>query len=121
MLLAGQCLWMDDWGGGHLYFFLTEVFGNPPHTIMMNVTSWRKGSDETCILFLGDHPNINKKSIIYYGRAELIGEEAAKVILRNSPKASPLSQEILVKIQQGLCQSDETPPTVKDFYQKYHT
>ncbi len=121
MLLAGRCVWLDDRGGGHLYLFLTECEGNPPQTIMVNVTSWRRGLDETCILSPNDHPNISKKSIIYYEDACLIEEWRSKIILRDCNNALPISQELLVKIQQGLCQSDETPPTVKDFYQRHHT
>ncbi len=121
MLLAGRCVWLDDRGGGHLYLFITECVGNPSQTIMVNVTSWRRGLDETCILSPNDHPNISKKSIIYYEDARLIDEWRIEPILRNGDNAPSISQELLVKIQQGLCQSAETPPTVKDFYQKHHT
>lgn len=56
MSLAGECYLFEDGGGYHLHIFLSDYSGDPPQTIIVNITSWRENSDETCIIQPGEHP-----------------------------------------------------------------
>ena len=121
MPLAGRCVLIDDSGGHHLYLFLIECVGNPPQTILLNITSWYPGIDETCVLQPNDHPFIRTKSVIAYEYADILEEWRANILLRDGIFQPPIAPTLLLKIRQGLCESDQTPEEVKEFYQRYCT
>lgn len=121
MSLAGQCYLFEDMGSWHLNIFLTDYAGELQETIIVNVTSWHRKKDETCVVLPGEHSFITKKSIIFYKNATLLKERNAEYIITNGIHQNPISDALLNKICLGLCQSKETPPAVKEFYQKYHT
>ena len=121
MSLAGECYLFEDGGGYHLHIFLTDYLGDPPQAIIVNITSWRKNSDETCIIQPGEHPFIRKKSVVLYGKASIIKESNVEYIKRQGKQQETISNELLYRMHAGLCKSKRTSKIVKEFYQKHHT
>ena len=121
MSLAGECYLFEDVGGRHLHIILTNPAGSHSQVIMVNITSWRTGSDETCIIWPEEHPFIKGQSVVFYQKASMVKESNIALIKRNGRALEPLSDRLLTKICEGICKSDQTPTQVKEFYRKYHT
>ena len=121
MSLAGECYLFEDGGGYHLHIFLSDYSGDPPQTIIVNITSWRENSDETCIIQPGEHPFIRKKSVVLYGKASIIKVSNVEYLKRQGKQQETISNKLLSKMCAGLCKSKRTSKRVKEFYRKYHT
>ena len=119
MDLAGTGVIHPDFGGYHLCLFPTDYAGNPPQTIILNVTSLRHWKDQTLILQPGDHSFIVQKSVIAYENACLLREWQVERVLKEGIAQPPASTELLLRITEGLTKSPFTPNKVKAFYQKY--
>ena len=119
MGLGGTCVIHPDLGGHHLCVFLTDCAGHPPQTIILNVTSWHRWKDQTLILQPGDHAFITRKSVIAYENACLLREWQVESVLREGISQPSASEELLLKIADGLTKSPFTPNKVKAFYQQY--
>lgn len=120
MAFAGKCVLLDDSGSSHLWIVITDGAGTPPQIIMVNVSSWRFGIDDTCVLQPNDHPFMIRKSVVLYQHACLFAERMVPTILRNGIYQPDISSDVLQRICRGLCESPNTPKKIKDFYERYH-
>lgn len=75
----------------------------PAQILWVNVTTYRKGRDESCILIPGDHPFVTQTSIINYREAH---DPPIEYVLDALNRASlirrePCSKEMIEKILIG--------------------
>jgi len=110
---AGAVFFLADWGGGHINFCI-EAFEDGS-VITCNFTDCTRGSDQTCVILPGEHPEIKKKSVVNYAKAHhceagLPFEALLRLI--ESHKA-PLSNQLLAKIRKGALDSPRTADIIK--------
>lgn len=69
MLAKGDSLFLENPGtvAGHLYFILTDP-NEDNKVFMVSITTHHFGKDETCVLNVGDHPFIKRKSVVEYSK-----------------------------------------------------
>lgn len=106
----------------HLFIVLTDPFNDTGNGIsrvlLVSLSSVRDGCDRTCILKPGDHPFIRHESFVAYWSARI--EEAGKVasaVHNNVFQAHhPVSEQVMLRICQGLESSRHTAPKILRFY-----
>jgi hypothetical protein len=98
----------------HLWVLVTAP--DPGGTvIMVNLTTQRPHSDTTVILQPGEHPFIDRATVVFYADARftdvaLLEACVSKGIGRNHAQITPA---VLQKIQNGLLTSPLTPQKIK--------
>ena len=93
----------------HLHIVISPVINGK--ALVVNVTSKKFDSDDTCVLTVGDHDFICHDSIISY--ADAIDADISlmeKAISCNTFEPhTPISDALLKKIQEGALKSDSFP------------
>jgi len=98
----------------HLWLVITSP-GADRQLAIVNVTTKRLGSDETCVLQIGDHPFIRHDSVVLYEKAQTADAddlEGAMVELHLEAR-TPLPPAVLARVQSGALSSVFTPRGVK--------
>lgn len=87
----------------HLWFVISDPQIDRDHVLLVNVTSWRKDKDQSCLLGPEDHPEIQHPSCIYFIDARVYAEShldhlqnANKIVL-----CEPLRQDVLQRIREA--------------------
>jgi hypothetical protein len=121
-IFAGSCIFLEKpnrYSITHLWLVLTEPCGEPPEVIIVNLTSWREGVDETVVLNEHDHPYIDHPTVVYYADARIV---EASFLLRlialdherlHSEYCSP---EVLERVRRGFLASPFTKRKLKKYY-----
>ncbi len=85
----------------HLWIILSDPDEFPDEILTVFMTSLRPGMDQTCILEVGDHPFITRKTTIAYGAAAVwtrvaLGQAIADgdIVLRD-----PIDDSLLTRIR----------------------
>lgn len=100
----------------HLYVVLTPPEGSPPMAAVVNLTSQKSYSDTTVVLQQGDHPFIDRATVVNYGGAHIVNVERLKQEIDKEGTAGyPFEPEILKTIQDGIQQSPFTPRGIKKY------
>jgi hypothetical protein len=55
--------------GGHLWMVITMPDGTNGRFVMVNMTTFTVDKDATCVLHVGDHPDVHHDSVIFYADA----------------------------------------------------
>jgi len=96
----------------HLHIVISPVINGK--VLLVNVTSKKFDSDDTCVLSVGDHNFIRHDSVIVY--ADAIAADISlmeKAILDQTFKPQPpVSDAVLKRIQEGTVKSDAFPETL---------
>ena len=77
-------------------------------------------ADTTLMLDIGDHPFIEKKSVVLFAKAEKLNVRKIQEVLDkpfatvNWKRFSPCTPELLLRVQQGLVLSKHTKRSIKD-------
>lgn len=106
----------------HLFIVLTDPFDDTGNGIsrvlLVSISSLRDGCDRACILKPGDHPFIKHESFVVYRSARI--EEAGKIVsaVHNNifQAHHPVSEQVMLRICQGLETSKHTAPKILKFY-----
>ena len=105
----------------HLWVLITNPDPATHEAIMVSVTTQRPHSDTTTILNVGDHPFVQKPSVIFFADARTVDtrllDAAARRGAFNSHAAFQAS--VIRKIQAGLLASTFTPKKIKTAYAAY--
>lgn len=105
----------------HLWFIIT----NPDPDGMMvvaNMTDFANNEgDTTCVLEIGDHPQIYKQSVIRYCDAQLVSNAKLEIALKNKliAKSEPASSHLIERIRAGALKSDDMEPRLARFVRKF--
>jgi hypothetical protein len=125
MISLGDAFWWRPRGSGqpsHLYFVITRPRGPDQEVLLVNMSTKRKGSDLSCILKPGDHPEIEHESIIEYGKALTTRIRDLERMLSQFPdlcsRAEKASPELIRKIQEGGLRSPHLAEEYKRWIEK---
>jgi hypothetical protein len=107
----------------HLWLVITNPDPVTHDAIMVNVTTRRPHSDTTTILQVGDHPFVQKPSVIFYADARMVDTRLLDAAVQRGAYQPhvPFLTPVLRKIQQGLLSSGFTPKKIKTAYAAYVT
>lgn len=110
---VGDVFRLPDWAGGHINVVL-EICADGS-VITCNFTDCLTHSDWTCIVEVGEHPSITKKSAVNYRQAEYCEAGTAVEALERliESRKQPLSPELLAKMRQGALDSPRTSDKIK--------
>ncbi len=102
----------------HLWVLITRPDPHTNEAIMVNVTTLRPHSETTTILNPGDHPFVQKPSVIFYADARKVDVRLLDdAVGSGSFRAHAAFQDaVLKRIQDGLLKSALTPKKIKDAY-----
>lgn len=111
---AGDAFHLPDYAGGHINFVL-EVFADGS-VITCNFTDYANHSDKTCVIEIGEHPNITKKSVVNFRKADHCeaGEPMEALIRLIQSYKQPLSPALLARIRQAALNSPHTSDKIKE-------
>jgi hypothetical protein len=102
--------------------FVNQNLGSPEHLwivvagptladefVIFNITSWREGCDESCIVESGEHSFVQHRSVVAYARGQLLSREMWALLQRyGCNMKARVSPELLRKVQEGALASDFT-------------
>jgi hypothetical protein len=115
----GDTFYLPDYAGGHINFVLEVVADGS--VITCNFTDYANHSDKTCIVEIGEHPKITKKSAVNFRKADHCecGEplEALERLIGNK-YLEPLDAGLLAKIRQAALDSPRTSDIIKEILGK---
>ncbi len=104
----------------HLWVLITRPDPASREAIMVNVTTQRPHSDTTTVLNRGDHPFIQRPSVVLYADARTVDTHLLdQAVASGSFRAhTAFSGPILGRIQAGVHTSPFTPKKIKESYAK---
>ena len=95
----------------HLYIIISDPAQDRDRIVMANFTSWRADKDQSCIVEVGEHRFITRRSCVHYGEQRLI-----KLVAYERELASgrlilhdPVSGDLLKRILDGAAMSPFLP------------
>lgn len=100
---------------GHLWVVITRPAADGS-VVMVNVTSWRQGCDETCIIAAGEHPFVHHQTVVAYAYIKEVSADRQREILANPTVCvphAPVSPQLLERIRRGALASREVSGRVK--------
>lgn len=105
----------------HLWVLITKPHPQTWESIMVNVTTQRPHSDTTTLLQAGDHPFVQKPSVIFYADARIVDTRLLDKAWQNGTyqRHAVLEPTVLAKIQVGVAASPFTPKKIKAAYAAY--
>ena len=105
----------------HLWVLITNPDPVTHEAIMVNVTTQRPHSDTTTILNAGDHPFVQKPSVIFYADARTVDTRLLDAAVQRGAcgNNAALQPAVLHKIQAGVAASPLTPRKIKTAYAAY--
>jgi len=96
----------------HLWIILSDPSSADGKFVAANVTDFENNQgDTTCVLEIGEHPCITKRSVINYSDAQTVDESSLQRLERSGyvEKRQPLTGHLLAKVQEGALKSDDMP------------
>ncbi|MCG2572352.1 hypothetical protein LVY74_02115 [Acinetobacter sp. ME22] len=94
-------------------------FGNHLCIVKVNITTIYEGKyfDPTCIVRKGEHPFIDHDSFVYYQKLEIEHFSHIHTCVNNGiwRPADPISGELLLRMQNGVKNSGDTPKKYKKY------
>ncbi|AKL98041.1 hypothetical protein [Endomicrobium proavitum] len=123
-IVKGKAFWeVDRSGVKHLYFVLSEP-NIDDRVLVVNITDASgvpAGRDKSCVLNLGEHPAITKKSVAYYFRAIELNASAiiSEINKKGINQVEDLSESTLKKIQDGAKRSPLLPNKLKKYFDNF--
>ena len=106
----------DDPENYHLWIVIT-----PPsegEVVTVCVTTRRQKSETLVVLRSGEHPFIDRESVIAYKHSKIRTVADIESAIRNktAKHREPATESLLKRVQNGLMDSDHTPNGIKHFY-----
>ena len=89
--------------------------------VCVNVTSWRFDCDERVILMPGDHPFVNKRSIVHYEDARFISLARVEQLIATRTNQFVCEMNycctyaLMDRLRRGLLESKRTPNVIKEY------
>jgi hypothetical protein len=99
----------------HLWALITAPDPESGDAVMVNLTTQRPHSDTTTIIQAGEHPFVDRPTVVFYADARMVDVKILEEGLRQGlvRQHSALSAEVLQRIQEGLFVSRFTPDKIK--------
>lgn len=102
----------------HLWALVTAPDPVTGEAIMVNLTTQHPHSDTTTILQPGEHPFVDRPTVVFYADARIVKESLLDAGLAQGVGRAhvSLSKTVLVRIQAGLLTSPFTPMKIKSAF-----
>jgi hypothetical protein len=101
--------------GGHLWVvcsFPTETDGS---VAIINMTTWRTGCDESCVIEAGEHPWVKHKTVMKFDAAQLPTPSQQTAMRGSGFRAhTPVASDLLDRIQRAAILSIYTARKIQD-------
>jgi len=105
---AGDTFYVRDRGvDTHLWIVISDTDIDPEHVLLVNMTTYEDYKEDVCLLDVGDHPRIIRKSCIAYHEARMTTLEELKLLVDGGRLSiqAPVSEEVLARIRIGISRS----------------
>lgn len=101
----------------HLWVVVCGPHGEPPAVVIASCTTRRDWSDTTVVLEPGDHPFLDHETVIMYSDARIVPVRQIRMQYerRKITVNVPLDEPVLRRIQEGVHESADATPRVKEF------
>jgi hypothetical protein len=100
---------------GHLHIIITDPQDDDAQAVaVVNFTGHEDNKDQTCVVEVGEHPRVTKKTVVAYKYAIILRLADQEEFVRRSTQREDVSPDLLAKIQEGT-DSDYTPEKVCKF------
>jgi hypothetical protein len=105
----------------HLWVLITGPEPATHEAIMVNITTQRPHSDTTTILNAGDHPFIQKPSVVFYSDARIVDTRLLDQAIQSGAyrNHAAFSPQVLARIQAGVAASMLTPKKIQNAFRKF--
>jgi len=114
---AGDVFRLVKKADNHSWVIISDPEHYPDKVLIVNMTSWDRLEDQSCLLNHGDHSTVHHRTCIAYSRAkcemsnsDLDRLKAAKLIM----SFEPVPPELLKRIRAGAMQSIRMAQDFKD-------
>ena len=87
--------------GVHLWVVSSLPDDKTGAVVLVNFTEHRDNKDKSCVVDVGDHPYITKKSVVEYRRAWVCTPEEQASLKKSLQMHEAVSPELLQRIQNG--------------------
>lgn len=94
---------------GHHCFVVSHPDPETGEVVVVNTTTWTADKDHACIIEASEHPNLSTKSVIAYNFAVALNMNQQAAAKAKYQPCTPLSSELLDRIQIGLDESEYAP------------
>jgi hypothetical protein len=113
-LRTGDTLRVTDPNGSydsHLWIVVSRPETDNDNVLIVNLTSWRCDKDQACVLDVGDHPYIRKKTCVNYPDSKIVSSQQLDALIQSGhlEKHDPVTMELLERIRQGAMLSRFMP------------
>lgn len=104
-------------GRWHPYIVITEPDGNPLEVAVVNLTEYKPNVDETAVFEVGDHPRLEKKSMINYMDGQVVPVDGLERTINLYPHRlnDDCDGTMLERIQKGVGTSRATRPKFLEY------
>jgi len=94
----------------HLWIILSDPAEDPEQILIANLTSYRQGRDESCIIHAGEHPFVRHTSCINYRECRITSIDSPEKGFTSGLLISedPVEVDLLKRIQAGAFESKFT-------------
>jgi hypothetical protein len=100
----------------HLWVVVSDTEKDPDRVVMMSITTYEDHKESVCLVDPGDHPRIGHKSCVAYNGTRMItlGQLNALQDGGHLSIQSPVSEELLTRIRNGVSRSMKIKPKFID-------
>jgi hypothetical protein len=95
----------------HLHIIISDPAANPNSIVTANFTSWRVDKDQSCVVEVGEHPQVTRRSCVDYRRERCItlAQFNSAVSSGRVTPQTPVSEALLRRIVAGAALSPFIP------------
>ena len=95
----------------HLFIIISDPSADPNRIVTANFTSWGPDTDQSCVVEVGEHRFVKRRSCVYYGESRLITLAQYDRFLAASLLAphDPVTGALLDRILRGAAVSPHLP------------
>lgn len=119
LIRAGRSLYLSETPGArpHLWFVLTDPYGNPPEIMAVMVRTPKRFTDETTILEVGDHPFIVHRSCVHFSSAArfTVASIMKMTVAGHCELRADMSTPLLARVRSGFRSSPFTVYAHKNY------
>jgi len=120
MLTLGDTVMLPKPGHAkeHLWALITAPDPESGDAIMVNLTTQRPHSDTTTIIQPGEHPFVDRPTVVFYSDARMVNVNRLEEGLRQGvgQQHATLSAKLIQRIQGDLFVSRFTPNKIKEAF-----
>ena len=99
----------------HLHVIITDPEDDDAQAVAaVNFTGYEENKDQSCVVEVGEHPWIKKKSLVAYQYAWVLPLGEQDDFVKRATKREDVSDGLLTRIQEGT-DSDYIPEHVRKF------